>query len=382
MLFETGKNNTTEQDGHTSVMTVWRGVIWLIILLPIFLGTTCKEEPVEPDNGDSGRLPPLDTTSHDFVWQSQTFGGEFAFSVFYDVAIINDTCIWAVGELNLKDSLGNIDYICYNAAQWDGKNWTIKRISPWYRDSYITAPLYCVFAFSEKDIWCSLGVPIHGDGKSWTFYQLWDMGVVGPNDGGATRIWGTSSNNIYFGDQKGTIVHYDGTNFQKLPTLTTLEVKGIWGGKNPLTGKTEILAVASGPDTSVMMLRLDDATVAPVSKKGLDWYLGDVWFDAGRKYYVVGYDIYSTSFVDTATPWRTEPNPTRCYMASIRGNNANDLFTVGAYGATLHYNGATWKDYPELWMSGMFNAVAIKGNLVVIVGEIGNSAIIVMGRRK
>ena len=45
----------------------------------------------------------MDTTSHNFTWQSWTFG-DIGSSVLYDVAIINENNIWAVGEINIADT--------------------------------------------------------------------------------------------------------------------------------------------------------------------------------------------------------------------------------------------------------------------------------------
>jgi hypothetical protein len=68
----------------------------------------------------------LDTTSHNFTWQTWTFG-EHSSSVLYDVAIVGDE-IWAVGEIYMNDSLGNPDHNAYNAVHWDGNKWELKRI--------------------------------------------------------------------------------------------------------------------------------------------------------------------------------------------------------------------------------------------------------------
>jgi hypothetical protein len=357
---------------------LWAAGLVAVVAMTSF---TCKEEPVEPDNGDDGRLPPLDTTSHDFVWQTWTFGGEFDYSVLKDVAIINDTCIWAVGELYLKDSLGNNDIYRYNAALWDGKKWTIKRISTWFHGNYATGPLESVFAFSTDDIWVSGGTPEHWVKSSSTLYHLWDMGVLNEQEGGVYKLWGETTNNMYFVGARGTIVHYDGINFQKLPTITDLRVMDIWGGKNPLTGETEILAIASNTDTLVQLLQIQGNSVKIIPSNGLRYRLSGIWFDPGRIYRLVGGGDYSKTSYCSPDPW-IEQNVSPYYTVKVRGNNANDIFVVGVGGAVVHYNGSTWWDYPQLAMNGLFYSVAIKGDLVVIVGEIGNSAIIVTGRRR
>jgi hypothetical protein len=356
-------------------------MVLFLAVLPLLLATTCKEDPAGPGDGDNGYLPPLDTTSHDFTWQTWTFGGEFDYSVLKDVAIINDTCIWAVGELYLKDSLGNNDIYRYNAALWDGNKWTIKRISTWFRGYFITEALESIFAFSGNDIWCSGGWPVHGDGKTWTLYQLLEMGIIGPNDGSVDRMWGGSSNDMYFVGDKGTIVRYEGNNFQKLPTITNLRVMDIWGGKNPVTGEMEILAVASNTDTLVQLLQLQENTVRAIPGVGLRYRLSGIWFDPGRTYRLVGGGDYSKASFKSSDPW-IEKNVTPYYTTAVRGNNANDIFIVGGGGAVVHFNGSTWRNYPELAMNGLFSSIAIKKDLVALVGRIGNSAIIVMGRRK
>ncbi|RMH77655.1 MAG: hypothetical protein D6681_20755, partial [Calditrichaeota bacterium] len=46
---------------------------------------------------NSVELTTMDTTSHNFSWEIYEFGGQQGSSVLYDVAIINENDIWAVG---------------------------------------------------------------------------------------------------------------------------------------------------------------------------------------------------------------------------------------------------------------------------------------------
>ena len=79
----------------------------LTIILLTFLIKGCNS--VEPPVNGSGQ----DTTSHNFTWQTWTFG-EHSSSVLYDVVIIDENNIWAVGEIYLSDSLGQPDPHAYN----------------------------------------------------------------------------------------------------------------------------------------------------------------------------------------------------------------------------------------------------------------------------
>ena len=75
-------------------------------------------------SSNSLNITTMDTTSHNFTWQTWTFG-EHSSSVFIDVAIINENNIWAVGEIYMNDSLGQPDPNAYNVAHWDGSEWKL-----------------------------------------------------------------------------------------------------------------------------------------------------------------------------------------------------------------------------------------------------------------
>ena len=60
---------------------------------------------------------------------------------------------------------------------------------------------------------------------------------------------------------------------------------------------------------------------------------------------------------------------------------ANDIVVVGAFGDVLHFNGSTWKQYPELRIAGSLFKVAFSHQIVAAVGYVGNRAAVVIGRR-
>src|SRR5690606_37389250 len=68
----------------------------------------------------------LDTTSHNFTFETWTFG-DIGSSVLFDVAIISEDNIWCVGEINIADTSVN-GYTTYNAVHWNGSEWQLKRI--------------------------------------------------------------------------------------------------------------------------------------------------------------------------------------------------------------------------------------------------------------
>ena len=84
---------------------------------------TISCDSTEPDNINTDQ----DTTSHNFTFQTWSFG-QHSSNILYDVAIIDENNIWAVGEIYLNDSLGQTDPQAYNAIHWNGVQWEFKRI--------------------------------------------------------------------------------------------------------------------------------------------------------------------------------------------------------------------------------------------------------------
>ena len=74
-------------------------------------------------------------------------------------------------------------------------------------------PLYRLWGSSTSDVWAFTSDLIyHYNGSRWETKNYRNLGPF--------SIWGTSSNNIYMGDQNGGIWHYDGTDFKETASLT------------------------------------------------------------------------------------------------------------------------------------------------------------------
>jgi hypothetical protein len=325
-----------------------------------------------------------DTTSHNFTWQIDTLG-DGASSGLSDVFIFDENNVWAVGEMYLRDSTGGFDPRAYNVAKWNGINWTLERITVLYHGNLITPPLEGIFAFSPTDIWVSSGVPIHWDGQNWTLYHLFDMGVLGQNDGSVSKLWGTSSQNIYFVGRNGTVVHYNGTTWHKIESGTNLEVYDIYGDWNANINDYEIYAVAAQLDVSFekKIFKVTSANVSPLSTNGIPYSIEGIWFKSDQFYYTVGAWQYSKKIITSSAAWNPL-NVTQYYTYAIRGNQVNDIVLCGAFGEIQHFNGRTWKSFRSTTSItyGNLYRLAIRNNLVVAVGEEYPRAIIVRGKRR
>jgi hypothetical protein len=332
----------------------------------------------------------MDTTSHNFTWQTYTFGGQAGSCTLYDVAIINKNDIWAVGEIYLLDSAGVPDPNAYNAVHWDGNQWELKRIRYYGSCSAVEfPPLKAIWAFSDSSI-----VITNGGSIGWfngNTVSL-DCGVSPLLTGAINKIWGTSKNDIYVVGNSGSIAHYSagslGQNEQwsRIESGTDLNIYDIWADYNNSTSSYEIDMVAGhhfeGPERKILTLKNNSVSELPTDNIA-DGSLDGIWFESNRKYFVVGNGIYTKQNISDTNSWNSSlDNLTPYYSYAVRGSSLNNIFICGSFGDVLHFNGHSWKTYrniPGFYNTEFYN-LAIKNNVVVIVGQSFQSGFITIGR--
>jgi hypothetical protein len=359
------------------VMIMRKYLTLAILLSTVFLAVCCKDAPTKPPDDI-----PLDTTSHNFTWQTFTLGDGSGSSTLYDVAIINDTLAYAVGEIYKKDSLGNWDPNAYGLAIWNGRNWKPKRIMVQSQQGDVHSRVFTgINAFSPTDVWFGDGNAFHWDGQSAFATAYWISGypgnptpVLGPNQG-VNKFWGTSSSNLYGVGVNGGIAYYNGS-WKKIETGITTPILDVWGvaNNNP---------IVFGAVTN--MFQSTEAKILTVNSNGhvdsipwrSDLRISSIWTKEGKTLHVCGDGIFKR----TNGIWEQMPVP-NYYFITIRGSDENNIFAVGVYGMTVHYNGATWKDYPEMMIDGDYSGLDVKNNIVAIVGWKGSQAIAVIGKRQ
>ncbi len=315
------------------------------------------------DKSQELSITTMDTTSHEFEWKVFEFPSPGGSGYFLDAAIINENDIWAVGKIS--DENGH-----HNAVHWDGNRWKLKRITVRFRNSYITPIGEGIFGFSHDNIWVTLeGAPAHWNGMNWNFYHLWDMGVLGPNDGDVTRIWGSYPDNIYFVGRGGAIVHYDGHQWRRMESGTGLDMLDIWGVKNPIDNSFMVCTLAS------KMFKNEGVKIYEIKKNNIEQIpfhptpssMRSLWSPDGLIWYVSGEGVYRTHNKDWI--WKEVENLPMIYMERIRGSAANNIFVVGDFGLVLHFNGQSWKDYSaQIPSSYLFWGLDVRDDLMVAVG--------------
>jgi hypothetical protein len=328
----------------------------------------------------------MDTTSHNFTFESWTFG-TIGSSTLHDVAIINENNIWAVGEILVADTSQN-GYTTYNAMHWDGNQWELKRIPYYDYGGYLVyGSLQTVFAFSENDVWfCSYANLLQYNGSDY-LSRAFFMTSINFN-GQVTKMWGTDGSNIYCVGRNGAIYHYYGTGWTPIESETDLNINDICGDYNEKTDEWEILAVCGnilqGLESERVILKIIDGDqVQQINAEGANWPLRTVWFLTSQKYYVAGSGIYEKHYISQSI-WENDVYDITTYSVNkLRGTSINDVVATGGLGEFLHFNGLTWKSYINEtgWFSGSYGGIAVINNLVVTVGYEGAQSKIMMGYR-
>ncbi len=312
------------------------------------------------------RLPvtTMDTTSHNFTWQSFEFGGQGGSSSFYDVVIIDENDIWAVGEIYTENDK-------YNAAHWDGEKWELKKI---------LFHTFCthgsMFQYPARSVYVVNYTIFISSGSEITFIK---NGIQVKNQCtpvSINKIWGTSDNDLYVVGNNGLIAHYDGRQWTRIESGTTAHIRDIYGRKNYI-----LFAATHYSNTGEKII---GQIVSNSVVKHFNWPFSDrkpysVWFKNKNVIYSCGDGIFRKVI---NRKWQILNDSNRYFMNKISGNDYNDLFVVDAFGQIFHFNGISWKfvfnkDFP----SGHLYSVFVKKNIIAAVGHKGRAAYVVILKR-
>ncbi len=306
-----------------------RSFLFLATVLLLFAGWKCGNQAAGP-----APPPPSgpDTTSHDFTWTTYTLGdGQ---SYLQDVYAVNDTDVWAVGEIYLKDSTGKLNPNMYNVAHWNGKEWTLSR------PTYVA--LNAVYGFGKNDIWAGSSAPYHWNGTNWKVFN-----VQGIFNGYIRRIWGRATDDLYFIGSHGSIMHYNGRTFLPISSGTNADLTGLWGNANNIwiTGMTGLTGIILHGTLEAIFQKISDSAIARIYPPQ------SVWCNDNDFLLLGGYGV-----IYRDSSWKFPPDevlyggiPGSYYsIHGIHGSAKNNAWIIGDYFYAAHYNGRTWRYYSEI----------------------------------
>jgi len=328
---------------------------------------------VRKDSSDLVTVTTGDTTSHNFIWEIDTLGSSGSY--LNDVAIINENDIWVVGNIET-------DSMQYNAAHWDGSEWELIDI---YSN---TLDLYSIQYFNENDIWVTdICSPIHWDGNEWTLYHLQNMGL---DACAGNAIWGTSSNDMYFVGDNGSIVHYDGSEFVGIESeyeVRLLEIHGTPDGEYVFITGRDFFSPAY-----TVAYQINDGSVETLYYAESTYPDNDVDLGIFSSVYVLGDTAY---FVTIQGLWKYNYLTSQSSINRVFNNYAyhslvvqdlNDIFMLGGGGKYVHYNGYSWDFNNDLYdgnLNTLFTRGDFQGDIVVNPGHFNNipGGMVAIGRR-
>ncbi|HOJ07609.1 MAG TPA: glucosyl transferase, partial [Ignavibacteriaceae bacterium] len=342
----------------------------------------------------------MDTTSHNFSYQTFEFGEPLTgnSSRLYDVAIINENNIWAVGEIYVNDSLGQADPIPYNVARWNGIEWELKRINfpvVCGQSNLISYPSRSINVFNDNEIWMSTGgdkIAVIKEG-----IQINQFCLPSNLNMSINKIWGVDKNNTYIIGNEGKVGYYNGTSWSSVTSGTTLPLTDIYGkddnevyavGINVSEAKGVVLKGNSNGFS--VMINSEIMNENELFNK-LFGSLDAIWLDENNTLYTAG----NLMFQHKNNKWdyvRSLPenyiggNPGtyyRGFISSIRGNTSNDYVIAGDRNTLKHFNGISWQQIglPYNPQSQISLIAKQKGNTVVAVGSNGSNAFIILLNR-
>ncbi|MCL6495762.1 MAG: glucosyl transferase, partial [Ignavibacterium sp.] len=298
--------------------------------------------------------------------------------------------IWAVGEIYMRDSLGNCDPNAYNAVHWDGTKWELKRIMFYTFCPQSTGngsyPATSIFAFDNENIVIS----------STSQIAYLKNGVQIKRECipvSVNKLWGSSSSDLYAVGNNGNIAHWDGVRWRKIESGTTIDLLDVWGSPDGS------IVWACGENSKTVLIKIQNKLAQvvfeaafPMPRVKNRFYDGllSLWTNNTNFIYVLTpFNLYRCSN-DTRGEGK-ELYPREDYFRGgylrVRGTNTNDIFTCGNKTAVWHYNGFSWNEYAELRNDNQFlSGLDYKQNIVTAVGEkylntFHYQALIVLGKK-
>lgn len=174
-------------------------------------------------------------------------------------------------------------------------------------------------------------------------------------------VWGSGSNDVFAVGSYGTILHYDGIEWQVMDSGTTQNLNGVWGSNGD-----NVFAVGSGGT----ILHYDGAVWGPMSS-GTTRDLNGVWGSSASNVFAVG--SYGTIRRYDGSSWRSISSGTTNTLNGIWGSAANDIFVVGDKGTIRRYDGSVWK---AMSSNTSLNLLAVWGNSSNSVFVTGDTTIL------
>lgn len=344
-------------------------VLSLMLSLLIFFITQSCKSPTAPKQNN-----PPDTTSHNYTFVQYTFGGLSGSSYFKDVVIVNDSNIWAVGQIYSNDSI-------YNAVHWNGHQWALLQIQFYTFCGQKSTGAYqanTVLALSDTEIWIASN---NSEIATWNNIKQTGITCLPVS---VTSMYLVNSNSVFTVGAIGQTGLYRNGVWQKITSGTTIDLRDVWGSSD---GKTMWACGYSNDNGQSILLKYTGTSWQTIWQShpfalpygGL---ITSLWGE--KNLYLVGTDgVYKQDIEgkDSVTHLFSLAN----FPYRIKGSAENNIAFVGDGAMVYHYNGSTWKLINQSTQDQPLYSVAVSTNLIIAVGSdytaFPNKALIYFGIR-
>jgi hypothetical protein len=374
------------------------GICFICAIIVSLMG--CDDAPDTPLPNtplDNPTIQSVDTTSHEYTWMTWHFG-DTPTSVLNSVSAIHDDLAIAVGHITFRntDTTKSGRWSNYNAMKWDGAEWSpfkvlwqsihdgeprggIKR----YDTAYVSARATVQSVWGEApNNWSFYPTANYWDGTTWATERFFIRG----DSVAMFRFWGPERDRWYWG-VNGYIVHGSGRNFKIQHRVVYDAIRGVAGNKDeawavgigyPLWSNPFVLHYKYGT-----WQKLDFHLASSLNSTHAVWS-DDIGANPGGSVVMVGSNIilYDSTWDNVTRPLGPLKLPHPRYFRCVHGTGRNNIWAGGDRGVVAHYNGKSWRHYPELNNEDIsyYGAWATKTR-VFLVGKEGYQAVITVGTR-
>ncbi len=189
-------------------------------------------------------------------------------------------------------------------------------------------------------------------------------------------VWGSSETNVFAVGTRGTLLHYDGLQWELLQSGTTQDLHAVWGSSAEniyIVGKKGTILKGNGDSWSSV-------------ESGASENLWGIWGSSEDDIYVTG--DHSIILHWDGIEWTTMSSGSNAWIMNTWGSSATDVFAVGGFtdddaeyetipalsgGAVLHFDGVRWS---EMLVQDTGPLVGIWGSSATNVFVVGSAGTI------
>jgi hypothetical protein len=236
----------------------------------------------------------------------------------------------------------------------------------------LPAALLSVWGSSESDVWAVGGeagdgagpAVFHWDGSAWT---RMDTGITDNTD--LWWVFGFEGGPIFFGGEKGTILRYEGGEFEQLTTPGVQTVFGMWGAS-----PDDVWAVGGNLTGGGFAWRFDGTEWTEVAEVPEEITgPGTIWKVAGRD----ANDVWMSATGGITLHWNGELlveniEGTDVSLFSVSGNDERFITVGGDFDGIIYENeGEGWIPALEPGESELLSGVVVRDDAAYAVGRFG-----------